>query len=95
MVLQYHHPNDPPPLKGCAVVLQHHCESTFNMLKLVFTTTPVLTHWIPNVPQIIETNASDYAIMVIHSIQTPNGELHPIAFHLQIPGPLARSYVYF
>jgi hypothetical protein len=43
-------------------------------------------------PQIIETDASDYAITAIHSIQTPNGELHPIAFHLQTLGPAERNY---
>ena len=36
---------------------------------------------IPDAPQIMETDASDYAIAAIHSIRTPDGELHPIAFH--------------
>ena len=55
--------------------------SAFNMLKLAFTTTPILAHWIPDAPQIIETDTSDYAITAIHSIRTPDGELHPVAFH--------------
>ena len=69
-----------------------HCKSTFNTLKLAFTTTPILAHWIPDAPQIIETDALDYAIAAIHSIQTPDGELHPIAFHLRTLGPAKCNY---
>ena len=46
-----------------------------------FTTAPVLTHWIPDCPIIIETDASDYALAAILSIQLENGEIHPVAFH--------------
>ena len=38
-----------------------------------FTTAPVLTHWIPDCPIIIETDASDYALAAILSIQLENG----------------------
>jgi hypothetical protein len=62
------------------------------MLKLAFTTAPVLSHWIPDMPQIIETDASDYAIMAIHSIRTPDGELHPVAFHSRTLGPAEHNY---
>jgi hypothetical protein len=65
----------------------------FIMLKLAFTTALVLSHWIPDVPQIIETDASDYAIMAIHSVRTPDGELHPIAFHLQTLGPAVEDKI--
>ena len=34
----------------------------FNLLKEAFTTAPILTHWIPDWPIIIETDASDYAV---------------------------------
>ena len=57
------------------------CHSTFNTLKKAFTTTPVLTHWIPDTQITVETDASDYALTAILSITTPSGELHPIAFH--------------
>src|SRR5882757_3493085 len=46
-----------------------------------FTTAPVLTHWIPDCPIIIETDASDYSLAAILSIQLENGEIHPVAFH--------------
>jgi hypothetical protein len=64
-----------------------HCKSTFNTLKLTFTTAPVLSHWIPDTPQIIKTDTSDYAIVAIHSIRTSDGELHPVAFHSRTLGP--------
>ena len=51
------------------------------MLKKAFTTAPVLSHWIPDQPLIIETDASDYALAAILSIQTPDDKIHPVAFH--------------
>ena len=57
------------------------CHDTFNNLKVVFTSALVLTHWIPDAPMIVETNASDYVIATIFSLILPNGEIHPVAFH--------------
>ena len=57
------------------------CRNTFNNLKAAFTSAPVLTHWIPDAPMIIETDTSNYAIAAIFSIILPNGEIHPVAFH--------------
>ena len=51
------------------------------ILKSAFTSAPVLTHWVPNRLIIIKTDASDYALSVILSIQTDSGEIHPMAFH--------------
>jgi len=31
--------------------------------------------------RLIETDASNYALVTVLSIMTPNGEFHPIAFH--------------
>ena len=42
---------------------------------------PVLTHWIPDTPITVETDASDYVIAAILSITFPNGAIHPVAFH--------------
>src|SRR5882672_5848896 len=55
--------------------------SAFEALKKAFTTALVLTHWIPDTQITVETDASDYALAAVLSITTPNGELHPIAFH--------------
>ena len=57
--------------------------STFELLKKVFTSALILTHWIPNQPLVVETDASDYALAAILSMYNPDGELHPIAFHSQ------------
>ena len=45
-----------------------------------FTTAPVLRHFDPEEPAIVETNACDFALGGILS-QKHNGRLHPIAFH--------------
>src|SRR3984957_11117572 len=57
------------------------CRKAFNDLKMAFLSAPLLTHWIPDTPIIIETDASDYAIAAILSIALPDGEIHPVAFH--------------
>ena len=45
-----------------------------------FTTAPVLRHFDPEEPAIVETDASDFALGGILS-QKYEGRLHPIAFH--------------
>ena len=57
------------------------CQDAFNKLKTASLSTPVLTHWIPDTPMTVETDASDYAIAAILSITLPDGEIHPVAFH--------------
>ena len=56
-------------------------QKSFQALKSAFTSAPVLTHWVPDKPIIVETNASDYALGAILSIQTDSSEIHPMAFH--------------
>ena len=57
------------------------CQDAFNSLKKAFTSTPILTHWIPDAQLIVETDASDYALAAILSIVNKNNEVHPVAFH--------------
>ena len=57
------------------------CQDAFNSLKKVFTSTPILTHWIPDAQLIVETDASDYALAAILSIVNKDNEVHPVAFH--------------
>jgi len=57
------------------------CRKAFNTLKQAFTSTPILTHWVPDTQLVVETNASDYALAAILSIVTKDNEIHPIAFH--------------
>src|SRR6266705_2628409 len=48
--------------KGIPWVFSDDCCSAFQCLKAAFTSTPILTHEVPNALIIVETNASDYAI---------------------------------
>ena len=57
------------------------CQDAFNSLKKAFTSIPILTHWIPNAQLIVETDASDYALVVILSIINEDNEVHPVAFY--------------
>ena len=68
--------------KGVPWHFTDECCSTFNALKKAFTSAPVLTHWLLDVPITIKTNTSDYALAAILSVTTPSSELHPVAFHL-------------
>jgi hypothetical protein len=54
---------------------------SFEALKSAFTFAPILTHWLPDKQMIIGTDASDYALGAILSLQTDSGEIHPVAFH--------------
>ena len=47
-----------------------------------FTTAPVLRHFDPKEPAMVETDASDFALGGILS-QKHEGQLHPIVFHSQ------------
>ena len=57
------------------------CQDTFNSLKKAFTSTPILTHWIPNAQLIMETDALDYALAAILSIVNEDNEVHLVIFH--------------
>ena len=59
------------------------CHSAFEALKKAFITALVLTHWILDTQITVKTDASDYALATVLSITTPDGKLHPIAFHSQ------------
>jgi hypothetical protein len=52
----------------------------FDMLKKYFTEAPILRHFEPVWPVVIETDASDFAIGAVLS-QVIDGRLHPIAYH--------------
>ena len=67
-------------------------QQSFKTLKQAFTSTLVLTHWVPNRPIIVETDASDYALGTILSIQNDSGEIHPIAFHSHSFTPTEINY---
>ena len=57
------------------------CRSAFNLLKKAFTSAPILTHWVPDAPLVVETDTSDYAIAGILSIIGANSELRPVTYY--------------
>ena len=57
------------------------CYDAFNSLKKIFTSTPILIHWILDTQLIMETDALDYALTAILSICNKENEVHPVAFH--------------
>ena len=64
--------------------LDDSCKESFQTLKEAFTHALILTSFVPGLPLIVETDASDYAIARILSTYLDNGsELHPIAFFLR------------
>ena len=67
--------------KGTTWTFTPNCCSTFELLKKAFTSAPILMHWIPDQPLVMETDTSDYALAAILSMYNLDSELHPIAFH--------------
>ena len=57
------------------------CRRSFNSLKEAFTSAPILTHYQPDAPIIVKTNASDYVIAGILSNICPDGKIRPVAFY--------------
>ena len=55
----------------------------FKTLKGAFTQALVLAHWKPDQHMIVETDASDYALVAILLVYDTEGALHPIVFHSQ------------
>jgi len=49
-------------------------------------------HWVPDTQLVVETNASDYALVAILSIMTKDNKIHPIAFHSQMFSALELNY---
>src|SRR6266481_253581 len=78
--------------KGATWHFTDECHSAFQTLKKAFTTTPVLTHWMPDTPITVETDTSDYALTAVLSIMTPSGKLHPVAFHSHTFHEPERNY---
>src|ERR1700730_17030009 len=68
------------------------CQSAFDSLKSAFSSAPILSHFIPGAPLIVETDASDYAVAAILSTVTGDSEVHPIAFHSRTLGVSELNY---
>src|SRR5258706_8758804 len=74
------------PRKDMFLNWSNACQEEFALLKRAFTTTaPILHHFDPALPPIVETDASDYAIAGIFSPRTGDGCIHPVAFIAALP----------
>jgi hypothetical protein len=68
-------------------------QSSFEELKTAFTSAPILRHFDPSLPLIVEADASDYAQGGVISQRDPeNGELHPITFYSRKFNPAELNY---
>lgn len=57
------------------------CQKAFKTLKAQFQKSPMLQHFDPDKPAILETDASNFALGAILSQKTTDGKLHPVAFY--------------
>ncbi|MBW0478007.1 hypothetical protein O181_017722 [Austropuccinia psidii MF-1] len=75
--------------KDAPFIFNEEALSQFQILKDAFTTAPILSHFNPSLPTIVETDASYYALGDVLSQVNDSGE-HPIAFdsHKLLPAEL-------
>ena len=78
--------------KGAPWNFSKECRRSFNALKHTFTMAPVLTHFIPDAPITVETDASDYTVAGILSITLDDGQIHPVVFYSQPLTALELNY---
>jgi hypothetical protein len=67
-------------------------EAAFQALKQAFTTAPILQHFDPEKPIIVETDTSDYVLAGIPSQQDSSGKLHPVALYSKKHSPSECNY---
>ncbi|MBW0533210.1 hypothetical protein O181_072925 [Austropuccinia psidii MF-1] len=65
--------------KDSPFIFNEVAHSQFQLLKEAFTTAPILSHFNPSLPTIVETDASDYALGAVLSQVDDSGK-HPIEF---------------
>jgi hypothetical protein len=76
-------------------VWSNECQESFKLLKQKFMKAPILVHFFPERPTIVETDASDFALGAILSQEVPateGGSLHPVAFHSRNFKPAEINY---
>jgi len=67
-------------------------EQAFTELKQRFTTAPILAHFDPTRPVIVESDASDFALGAVLSQRDSDNRLHPVAFHSRKFSPAEINY---
>ncbi|MBW0574282.1 hypothetical protein O181_113997, partial [Austropuccinia psidii MF-1] len=77
--------------KDSPFIFNEEALSQFQALKEAFTSAPILSHFNPSLPTIVETDASDYALGAVLS-QVNDSVNHPIAFDSCKPLPAKLNY---
>ncbi|MBW0499636.1 hypothetical protein O181_039351 [Austropuccinia psidii MF-1] len=77
--------------KDSTFIFNEESLSKFQLLKEAFTTAPILSHFNPSLPTIVETDASDYALGAVLSQVNDSGK-HPIAFDSRKLHPAELNY---
>ncbi|MBW0519458.1 hypothetical protein O181_059173 [Austropuccinia psidii MF-1] len=77
--------------KDSCFPLNEEALSQFHQLKEAFTTAPILSHFNPSLPTIVETDASNYALGAVLS-QVSDSAKHPIAFNRRKLIPAELNY---
>jgi len=67
-------------------------EAAFKELKKRFTTAPILAHFDPTRPVVIETDTSDFALRAVLSQRDDENRLHPVALHSRKFQPAEINY---
>ncbi len=79
--------------KDTPFIWNNTCQSVFETLKEAFTTTPVLAHYDPILPCVLETNSSDYALgAVLSQVHEPDSVLRPVTFHSRTLSSAEQNY---
>jgi hypothetical protein len=66
--------------------------SAFATLKRLFTAAPILVHFHPQKPTVVETDASDFALGAVISQIQETKRLHPVAYHSRKFKPAEINY---
>ena len=78
--------------KNAKFIWSRAAQAAFEKLKYRLSTGPILRHFDPSKPCIMETDASDYALGGVVSQYDENGLLHPIAFYSRKLLPAEMNY---
>ncbi|MBW0581654.1 hypothetical protein O181_121369 [Austropuccinia psidii MF-1] len=77
--------------KDSPFIFDEEALSQFQILKEAFTTAPILSHFNPSLPTIVDTDASDYALGAVLSEVNDSGK-HPISFDSRKLLPAELNY---
>jgi hypothetical protein len=78
--------------KVAPFICSEKAENAFLALKQAFTTAPILHHFDPEKPILVETDASDYVSAGILSQHDKEGRLHPVAYFSKKHTPAECNY---